>query len=194
MKKKQTSELFLVRLESAHELIQRIETDIKKVETPDLVRFYVAADRVKKQVEKLAGEKVRKELIERREQGTPSGDNNEHRKFVIDEFELTLQQRKSRPIVPERMFSLLRAKKLEDDATTITLASGPDVKGLNKFLKAHFSELKALGAVTEVKLDQDKIDALVALGKLTLEEVEHCIEKKDPVWALVPKILKDEQR
>lgn len=185
----------IVDLKSPGALLQMIDTNVVAVPTERLFPFYVAADSAEKQLAKLK-KKVRDEMIKsRRDEGEKSGEDNEHRVFTSGRYQLTIQERKSWPLNQEKATALIRSKKKEDLATSVTVTCTENPYTFAKFLQKNRAELKKLGVEFEVEVtaDGDKMAALVVAKVFTQKELEACLDKNDPTYALVPKVLKEDE-
>jgi hypothetical protein len=186
---KPTNELVPVLQGSA--LIQQIETDVSLVPTDRLTTFFVQGETLVKRIKALT-EKVRVEFIEkRREEGIPTGEDNQHRFFTqvmegVGTMELTIQTRKPTKIRLVEAERILKEKGLWEDAVDLRVVG--DNYEFYKFLRKHRADLKGIGIEIEEVLSAEKLDALVALKKLMKDEVAEIIEILPPTYALTAKL------
>lgn len=136
------------------------EGNAGNVPTRQLCVFYAMADSVEKLVKGLK-EKSKPVIVERRNQGTPTGDKLQHREFryATPQGEALLQ-------IQER------------------IVQKPDMAKLEALLKA--KNLYQLALTTAI--DMSKIDGLSEVGLITPEELASVSGEPKPVYALIAQI------
>ena len=123
-----------------------------------LAVFYCFADSIGKTIEDLKA-KCRPLIIARRNEGTPTGAEQQHREFVYQipagEVRLIVQERMVQQIDHEKLESLLKARDLWNAATS---------------------------------LDMEKVNSLYEAGILTAEEFSSVSRAPRATYALIAKI------
>ena len=115
------------------EVLNLIRTDHGAIlSTKLLAVFYVLADAIGKTIDGLKL-KCRPLIIERRNEGTPSGEKQQHREFMYQipagEVRLTVQERMIQQIDEEKLADLLAKKNLWQAASSIDMEK---VNGLHE--------------------------------------------------------------
>lgn len=89
-----------------------------------LVIFFALADAIAKTIDGLK-EKCRPLIIARRDEGTPTGDENQHREFLYQipaaEVRVTVQKRMTQQVDREKLADLLTRKDLWQAASSIDM-------------------------------------------------------------------------
>jgi hypothetical protein len=185
-----TTDLELVLSSNPAEVMEQVrDGNAELVPTRQLNIFYVLVDVIEKRVKYLK-EKARQTIIDRRNEGEPAGDKNQHREFAYNtpqgRVELTIQERNSWRMDVEKMTDFLHQKHLWDTAATITIkGEGPEFRA---FVDKYRHKIEFCGASITEELDLDKVDGLCKAKLISLDEFEYLLDKKDPTYALIPKL------
>lgn len=127
------------------------------LETQDINIFYVLADFFEKRFKALK-EQCRTVIIARREEGKPTGEQQQHREFFYQlptgSAHLTIQERIILKPNPQKLEALLRSKNLYESALTSTI-------------------------------DPDKVNAMYNAGLITPEEFTSISDAPKPSYALI---------
>lgn len=176
-------ETALVSLAERANFITQIRTDIKSVPNENLVEFYFQGDVVAKQLAELKTIS-RDELIARRAQGEPVGDSGSY-SISSGDRGVTIQCRNADKMDLAKVEALLASKKLLAEGSDFVLTSTSNAEAFQKFLKKNRAALVEFGLQAEHVINETKVQALAALGKITVRELEACIEHKPPTFAVV---------
>lgn len=141
------------------EVLNLVRTDHGGIlATKLLAVFYAFADSIGKTIEDLKA-KCRPLIIARRNEGTPTGAEKQHREFVYQipagEVRLIVQERMMQDIDREKLEALLKARDLWNSATS---------------------------------LDMEKVNSLYDAGILTAEEFSSVSHTPRATYALIAKI------
>jgi hypothetical protein len=170
-------------------LIEAGQLDV--ISTERLVPFYVQADAVKKRIEKLLA-KVKLAIVDRRDEGVPTGDKQQHRLFAYDSplghCEIQVQEKRSWTPNLEKLTVLLKRKKLWDAATDLRITTSGDA--FQKFLRKNSRSLRDMGVEIVEELNHEKVDGLCQAKLITTDELEAILDKPEPTHAVVPKLVR----
>jgi hypothetical protein len=167
--------------DSTQSLAKQIEQDVALVPTPKLVPFYLTAKRVTERIVALQ-KKVKEELLkpDRLKEAAIWGIENQHKEYRIGEYSLKVQETKRWPLNIERAKKFVNEKNLGDDVNDLVIESGgPE---LQQFLRKHRKEVAQMGLRIREELNPDKLAALVTLKKITTDEFEQLLDKKEPTY------------
>jgi hypothetical protein len=177
------------------QLIALVEAgEVAVIPTNRLVPLYIVLDAMAKRIAKLLEKIKDKEeksygLQMRREEGSPTGDKNQHRLFEYPGLgQLTIQEKRSWRPNPEKLETLLKKKKLWDAAVDLRITTCGDL--FQKFLWKNRKQLRDMGVEIVEEVNSDKVDGLCLAQLISPSELEAILDKPDPTYALLPKLLK----
>ena len=178
---------YLMRLdESPKALTAAILEDpqiVKSVPTEQLVSLYVQGHQVAAKVGKVL-DTVKDEIkANRRTEGLPYGDENQHRRLDSGYGgSVCIEERRYASINMNKATKYLKENDLMQEACNLEITSG--VPAFQSFLWKNRKFLKENGIEVREVIDLTKLEALVGMKKIPLEDFEAMLDKKPASYAV----------